>query len=149
MRPRNMIAFAALAGSAATLLGLRSAFRRDMARVTAGLDSASRLVSTDFGAVEYGREGAGSAVLVSHGAGGGFDQGLFVGRELIGRNHDVIAPSRFGYLRSGSPSHPFPSVQADAYAELLDRLGIAGQLCSAFRQGPRVPSKWRCAIRSG
>ena len=36
----------------------------------------------------------------------------------------LIAPSRFGYLRSASPADPTSAKQADAYALLLDRLGV-------------------------
>jgi pimeloyl-ACP methyl ester carboxylesterase len=36
----------------------------------------------------------------------------------------VIAPSRFGYLGSSLPAGATPADQADAYAVLLDALGI-------------------------
>jgi len=42
---------------------------------------------------------------------------------MAGRGYRLIAPSRFGYLGSSMPpSHA--AMQADAYAQLLDRLGI-------------------------
>ncbi len=59
-----------------------------------------------------------------HGTGGGFDQGLRFGQGLIAREFEVIAPSRFGYLRSDFPPDPSPARQADVMAGLLDHLGI-------------------------
>jgi dienelactone hydrolase len=39
-----------------------------------------------------------------HGTGGGFDQGLLFARRLVDAGYRVIAPSRFGYLRSDFPT---------------------------------------------
>ena len=145
MRSRSLIGLAALAGSAAAAIGIGRAFRHDMRDVSAALAGGSELVATEFGAVEYGREGIGPTVLVSHGAGGGYDQGLFVGRELLGSAWDVIAPSRFGYLRSESPGRPLPDVQADAYAALLDRLGVERAVVLGISAG--APSAIEMALR--
>lgn len=145
MRSRSLIGFAALAGSAATAVGIGRRFRHDMQDAAATLETGSELVATDFGAVEYGREGIGPTVLVSHGAGGGYDQGLFVGRELLGSAWDVIAPSRFGYLRSETPDRPLPDVQADAYAALLDRLGVERAVVLGISAG--APSAIEMALR--
>jgi len=42
----------------------------------------------------------------------------------LGRHgYKIIAPSRFGYLRSGRPKNASPEVQADALAWLVSRLG--------------------------
>jgi 2-hydroxy-6-oxonona-2,4-dienedioate hydrolase len=84
----------------------------------------SRLVHTRFGAVEYAIAGRGEPFLMIHGTGGGFDQGLRFAQGLIARDFEVIAPSRFGYLRSDFPSDASPANQADAFADLLDQLGI-------------------------
>jgi len=59
-----------------------------------------------------------------HGTGGGFDQGLRFGRALMSRGFEIIAPSRFGYLRSDFPAEPSPGRQADALALLLDHLNV-------------------------
>ncbi|MGO4915940.1 alpha/beta fold hydrolase [Pseudogemmobacter sp. W21_MBD1_M6] len=37
----------------------------------------------------------------------------------------IVAPSRFGYLRSAFPEHASPAHQADVLVELLDHLGLA------------------------
>jgi 2-hydroxy-6-oxonona-2,4-dienedioate hydrolase len=86
-----------------------------------------------------------------HGTGGGFDQGLLFTQELLAKGYRIIAPSRFGYLRSSFPSDPSSANQADAFVELLDHLhidtiavagGSAGAL-SAIEFAVRHPD--RCA----
>ena len=46
-----------------------------------------------------------------------------------------IAPSRYGYLRSTLPSGATFETQADAYARLLDHLGIRQTAVVALSQG--------------
>ena len=124
MRALNWIGIAALAGSAIAAYATRRMFRHDMADMSAELEEGSALAWTDYGWIEYGREGEGTPVLVIHGAAGGYDQGLFVGRELFGAAYEIIAPSRFGYLRTGVPETRSHRAQGDAHAQLLDRLGV-------------------------
>jgi pimeloyl-ACP methyl ester carboxylesterase len=81
-------------------------------------------LETDCGTVEYARVGSGYPVLVIHGNAGGFDQGLGLAQGYLGPGFQIIAPSRFGYLRSPVPADATPARQADAYACLLDALGI-------------------------
>jgi pimeloyl-ACP methyl ester carboxylesterase len=145
MRAVGWIGLASVLGSALGALGVRRAFRRDMKDMAAALETGSALLATDFGALEYGREGIGPHILVSHGAGGGYDQGLFVGRELLGSNFDVVAPSRFGYLRSASPAQALPDAQADAYAALLDHLRIERVAVLGISAG--APSAIEMALR--
>jgi pimeloyl-ACP methyl ester carboxylesterase len=63
-------------------------------------------------------------VLVVHGAGGGFDQGLELGEGLARAGFRVIAPSRFGYLRTPLPTDASAEAQAAAHACLLDALNV-------------------------
>lgn len=86
--------------------------------------SASTVVPTRSGAMEVAEAGSGSPVLMIHGTGGGFDQGLAFARPLVQAGWRVIAPSRFGYLRSGFPQDHSSAAQADAFVDLLDHLGI-------------------------
>jgi 2-hydroxy-6-oxonona-2,4-dienedioate hydrolase len=86
--------------------------------------SGSQVIETKCGPIEYATMGEGPPVLVVHGAGGGFDQSLFIARELIGDGFRFIAPSRFGYLRTPLPTNATPAAQADAHACLLDALNI-------------------------
>ena len=83
----------------------------------------SRLIDTSMGVIEAVVTGQGSAVLISHGSGGGYDMGLWLAN-LIGGQFHYIAPSRFGYLRSPVPPNPSPETQADTYAALLDTFNV-------------------------
>ena len=74
--------------------------------------------------VEFARYGDGPSVLVLHGAGGGWDQGVDWARRRLPQGRDVIAVSRFGYLGSTLPVQATTSQQATVYASLLDRLGL-------------------------
>src|SRR5271165_4991397 len=99
-------------------------FAHDLAAARARLAGRSKTVRTSFGELEYAEMGEGPPILVVHGAEGGFDQGIDMTAALAGRGYRLIAPSRFGYLRSTMPDSPTTAMQADAYAQLLDRLGI-------------------------
>jgi 2-hydroxy-6-oxonona-2,4-dienedioate hydrolase len=107
-----------LVGAIAVFLLFSSDIEAAKARVTGH----SSIVETSFGTLEYAQRGDGPPFLMIHGTGGGFDQGLTFTEQLSGFR--VIAPSRFGYLRSAYPDDPSPARQADALVELLDRLEI-------------------------
>ena len=81
------------------------------------------LIHTSMGDVEYAEAGSGEPILVIHGIFGGCDAGLLSFDDVL-TDRRVIAPSRFGYLGSSMPPSATPALQADAYSELLDRLGI-------------------------
>jgi 2-hydroxy-6-oxonona-2,4-dienedioate hydrolase len=104
--------------------GVLYAFKHDMDQAWARLAGRSHVIATPYGAMEYGEAGAGPPVLVIHGSGGGFDQGLAFADRLPSAGFRVIAPSRFGYLRSDFPLGASPEMQADAMAHLMDRLGL-------------------------
>lgn len=84
----------------------------------------SIVLPTSTGRMEYAVAGRGTPVLMIHGTGGGFDQGLTFTKRLLPHGFRVIAPSRFGYLQSDFPPDPSSERQADAFVELLDHLGI-------------------------
>ena len=117
------------------------------ARVARG----SPMVPSRFGQIEFATLGHGAPVLIVHGAGGGFDQGLSAASRLTDAGYQIIAPSRFGYLRSSSPDDPSPEHQADAFAELLDALhvqrvpvvGISAGALSALQFAVRHPGRCR------
>jgi pimeloyl-ACP methyl ester carboxylesterase len=73
-------------------------------------------------------------VLVSHGIFHGCDGGLLSARDLL-PDRRVISPSRFGYLGSTMPPDATPADQADAFAILLDALGIGRVDVVAFSAG--------------
>ena len=125
-RPSRLTGLAAgTAGAllvAGVLIGLAfSADRQEAERRTSGR---SQVIATSFGKIEFAVAGDGPALLMIHGTGGGYDQALTFTAALRRDGHTVIAPSRFGYLRSDFPDDASSERQADALAELLDRLGI-------------------------
>lgn len=103
---------------------LHMQFSREMDAQRQRVSTGSRMVQTCRGAVEMAEAGEGPPILVAHGSGGGFDQAMMVGEDLAARGLHVIAPSRFGYLRTPFPEDASPQAQADQFACLLDALGI-------------------------
>ncbi len=130
-----------LIAAALVYIRYRDEIRAARARVAAG----SQVVNTPCGPIEYAVAGSGPPVLVIHGAGGGFDQGLDFGRPLFEHQYQVIAPSRFGYLRTPLPRDPSPMAQADAHACLLDALHI--QRLPVFGGSAGAPSAMQLCLR--
>jgi pimeloyl-ACP methyl ester carboxylesterase len=119
-----LILAAVVAGAVALAAsGVYLRYRRDSSAARARLGAVDRrVISTQWGAVEYAERGSGDPVLVVHGI---FHNG--VGALLSVRDYSerrFIAPSRFGYLGSNMPPDATPAQQADAFAVLLDALGI-------------------------
>lgn len=112
---------------AVALLGggyIWSRFRRAVNLAEQRVAGRSTTISTPFGTLEYAVAGSGAPLLMIHGTGGGFDQGLRFASALKQRGYQIVAPSRFGYLRSDFPADPSLANQADAFITLLDHLGI-------------------------
>jgi 2-hydroxy-6-oxonona-2,4-dienedioate hydrolase len=105
------------------VLAVWLAGRQTDARI-AILEASSRLIETRHGTLEYAEWGQGPAVLVLHGAGGGFDQGTLLAKAIGPDGYRYISVSRFGYLRSALPQDASTSAQAEALADLLDALDI-------------------------
>jgi 2-hydroxy-6-oxonona-2,4-dienedioate hydrolase len=101
-----------------------SRYSKDITAARARISSGSQILNTACGPIEYGEYGKGPPLLMVHGSGGGFDQGLDFARTLLPAGYRVIAPSRFGYLRTPLPDDASPMAQADAHACLLDALGM-------------------------
>jgi pimeloyl-ACP methyl ester carboxylesterase len=97
---------------------------RDMRRAYQRTRGTSKVVSSAYGDLEYAAGGAGPVVLVIHGSGGGFDQGVLLAQAVLSDGFHWLAPSRFGYLRSTFHAGATFDDQAHAYAALLDHLGI-------------------------
>ncbi len=95
----------------------------------------SQVVETDCGPIEYARIGDRYPVLAVHGNAGGFDQGLMLANWTMDPEFQIIAPSRFGYLHSPMPANASVALQADAFACLLDFLGIKQTAVVAFSAG--------------
>ncbi len=101
-----------------------AAFREARAQAETRLLGQSTVFDSSAGALEYALAGDGPPVLMIHGTGGGFDQGLLFGATLRELGFRILAPSRFGYLRSAFPDDASPAHQGDVLVELLDHLGI-------------------------
>ncbi len=98
-------------------------YQHDMSLAYQRISSDGKLIETACGPIQYAEFGEGPPMLIVHGAGGGYDQGEYFAK-LIGGNYRWIAPSRFGFLGTPVPEGADSSKQADAYACLLDALGI-------------------------
>src|SRR5215217_3034198 len=100
----------AIAAAALILLAVTSAiyyaFRTDMVAARQKVLSGSSVLPTAYGDIEYAVHGTGSPVLLLHGSGGGYDQGLLLGKMALAGAFRQIAVSRFGYLRSPVPADP-------------------------------------------
>ena len=123
-KPKTLALLAIPAGLGVAAAIIYSRYRRDLKAAKARVSAGSRLANTAAGPVEYADIGEGAPVLAIHGAGGGFDQGLELARPLLKSSFRVIAPSRFGYLRTPLPKDASPMAQADAHAALLDVLQV-------------------------
>ncbi len=143
------LALALGAGVAVPAFGLFLRYRRDLNAARARLAAVERrVISTQWGAVEYAERGGGDPVLVVHGIFHNCVGGLLSVRELV-TDRRVIAPSRFGYLGSSMPPNATPAAQADAFAALLDALdidqidviGLSAGATSALQLALRHPEK--------
>ena len=135
------VTFGILCAAVATYL----AYSRDLRALRERKLAASQLLQTLHGPLEFTESGNGPAVLVLHGAGGGYDQGSSIAQAFVGEGFRSIAPSRFGYLRSALPADASTAAQADALAELLNALGIERVAIVAMSGG--VPPALQFALR--
>jgi 2-hydroxy-6-oxonona-2,4-dienedioate hydrolase len=134
--------------------GVYAIYARDMKAARARLVGHSQTIQTSFGTLEYAVMGEGEPMLVVHGAEGGFDQGIDMTGAMAGRGYRLIAPSRFGYLRSTMPNNPTTAMQADAYVQLLDHLaidkvvvvGISAGAWSSMQFAIRHPDRCRALV---
>ena len=81
-------------------------YQLDIRQARLLISSGSHIAQTPRGSIEYAEAGNGPPLLVVHGAGGGYDQGLEFGEPLARHGFRVIAMSRFGYL--GTPCQLTP-----------------------------------------
>ena len=148
-----MLLWFALAAGGLVIVGavVWSRFAAELRMHRGRVSRGSQVVPSRFGQIEFATMGHGAPVLIVHGAGGGFDQGLSAARRLTDAGYKIIAPSRFGYLRSSSPDDPSPEHQADAFVDLLDSLqiqripvvGMSAGALSALQFAVRHPDRCR------
>src|SRR6188768_505767 len=104
VRKRRTVWLVVLAVASALLVPVYASYRRSIVPAYARVSAGSQLAHTPCGPIEYAVAGEGSPVLVVHGAGGGFDQGLDLGASFARSGFRVIAVSRFGYLGTPLPA---------------------------------------------
>ncbi|MBN2469456.1 MAG: alpha/beta hydrolase [Anaerolineae bacterium] len=112
-----------------------AAYLRDINRAYRRVRGKSSIIPSPYGDIEYTEGGSGTPVLVSHGSGGGYDQGTLIAQALLDNRFHWIAPSRFGYLRSTFHKGATFDDQAHAYAALLDHLGFERVAVIALSHG--------------
>jgi pimeloyl-ACP methyl ester carboxylesterase len=143
MSPGKLIGMVTAAASAAAFVSY-ARYRKEIGAIRDEVESGSTIAETAAGDVEYAETGAGEPLLMIHGAGGGYDQGLLIARDFA-EGHRVIAPSRFGYLKTPVPEDVSPAAQADAHAALLDFLDIGRCIVVGVSAGG--PSAIEMALR--
>lgn len=121
------------------------ASRKDLEQAARLVAEERQVIESEQGVIEFAECGDGPAVLVVHGAGGGFDQGLALGRAILGDAYRIVAPSRFGYLGTPVPADASAEAQADAHARLLDALGLENVPVIAASAG--APSAMQFCLR--
>ena len=131
----------------ATALGavVWTSYNDAIGRARERTSASSSIAETPCGPIEYAAVGTGPPVLAVHGAGGGFDQGLDIGGSTVKGGFRVIAPSRFGYLRTPLPAEASAAAQADAHACLLDALRVPRAAVVGVSAG--APSAMQFALR--
>lgn len=125
IRNISLIILACLICSTVMLIALTYPnYHETMTETQKQLLANSSILKTEYGDIEYAVEGEGTPVLLIHGAGGGYDQGLWLGKVFFGDGYKFISVSRYGYLRSSIPDNASIESQAAAYKVLLDNSGI-------------------------
>ncbi len=109
-------------------------YKKELRAAHDRLSADAIILETPCGSIQYAERGEGMPILVIHGAGGGFDQGLLLAEFFIGEGYRIIAPSRFGYLQP-LPANPSLENQAAAYVCLLDALDITQVAVVAYSAG--------------
>lgn len=119
-------------------------YRREMRQRVEEVEAGGTIAHTSAGPIEYAETGYGEPLLMIHGAGGGYDQGLLVGRDF-GQGFRIIAPSRFGYLGTAAPDDTSILAQTEAHVALLDHLGLTRCIVAGVSAGG--PSAIEFALR--
>ena len=141
---RKRVVIGVLAAMAVFVALVYASYRSDLAQARARIAANAQVVDTPCGRIEYAVAGEGAPLLVVHGAGGGFDQGLDFVEPLARDGFRVIAVSRFGYLGTPLPADASAQAQARAHACLLDALKV--EKAAIFGGSAGAPSALQFAL---
>jgi pimeloyl-ACP methyl ester carboxylesterase len=125
-------------------LAALAAYPGDISEIRNRVRNGASIAATACGPIEYASEGTGAPALISHGAGGGYDQGLLLARSFAPPGVRAIAPSRLGYLGTPLPADASPTAQAHAHAALLDALAVDSAIVVGVSAG--APSAVELAL---
>lgn len=142
IRSRFLTVTGALAAGGGALA--YAAYRKDIKAARERIEMDRQVLGSVHGPIEFAESGDGPALLMIHGAGGGFDQGLDVAHAFLGDRYRFIAPSRFGYLGTPMPDDASAEAQADAHLRLLDALQLDRVPVVAISAG--TPSAMRLCL---
>ena len=135
MSPLSWIT-AGLAGASALGAGTFLRYRLWMGARRRALAAGSRVAETSAGPIEHALEdGDGPVLLVSHGTPGGYDQGIAFCELVRPAGFRTLALSRPGYLRTPASVGLDLERQADAFAALLDALGLSDAVALGISGG--------------
>jgi pimeloyl-ACP methyl ester carboxylesterase len=137
MRRSGRILLAAAAAIAILVGAVFLFYAKELDELRDAVSRGSQVAHTEAGPIEYAETGAGMPLLSIHGAGGGYDQGLANAADLVEDGFRIIAPSRFGYLRSPVPQDASSAAQADAHAALLAKLNLPKVVVLGISAGAR------------
>ena len=137
MRRPGRVLVAAIVSTIGAVALVAWPYRSELRPAHETVSRGSLMATTAAGQIEYAAHGAGIPLLSVHGAGGGYDQGLANVADLIGDGFHVIAPSRFGYLRTPVPPDASPAAQADAHDALLSQLNVSNPIVVGISAGAR------------
>jgi pimeloyl-ACP methyl ester carboxylesterase len=114
----------------------------------------ARRVETACGLMELGERGDGPALVSVHGSPGDYVEGLLMAEYFRVNGFRVIAPSRPGYGGTPLATGRTSEEQADAFAALLDALGldrvavlgVSGGGPTSYALAGRHPDRVRCLL---
>src|SRR3974377_413841 len=98
-----LIFVAVLIGAAVFIAVTYTRFHREAQVSRDRLLAGSEMLKTDHSDIEYAVQGDGTPVLSLHGAGGGYDQGLWAAKMAFGDGYKIVSVSRYGYLHTPVP----------------------------------------------
>ena len=84
MKPWRWIRAGTAPALAVLVMWITIAYRDTLNAAQSRISTGSSIAQTQCGPIEYASRGQGPPILVVHGAGGGFDQGLMLGEPLPG-----------------------------------------------------------------